>query len=268
MKNHLNLKIIFAVLIMGLSACKKEDTQSPTPIPTDPKKGKLKEITWDNDLKAVFEYNDKGLLSKRIDNNGTFLQTIYDFTYNAQNRLINSKVSDQDGEYVNYVFEYEADLLKKVSRKDATQALLSYNTYAHNAQKQLIEVLGYTDIFGEQKLNGKFTFQYDAHGNLNELKTLNFNEPKNRFELHYTYQFENFDGKKRIEYFSFIDPFNPTLDLFQSNPLKIKAVNSAGVLDFTQVYTYTYDTTGKPTKKQIVITGQSNATIEGEFQFY
>jgi hypothetical protein len=255
------------MFFFGLIACKK-DSETPRPPNSDIRNGKLKSISWDNQLKVDFEYNQKGLLIKRIDFDPNLGEITFDFKYNTNNQLIESKISDSEGELNKYVFEYEINRLKKANRLDHTGQLLSYQVYQYNANQQINEILGYIDQFGQIKLNGKFTLVYDGLGNLNELKSFNYNSAKESFELVATYIFENFDDKTRYEFFAWLDPFNPTLDLFKSNPLKVRVLNGLGGTDLTHIYTYEYNQNGKPIKKKIELRGLSNQNFEGEYTYY
>lgn len=256
------------MLIIGLSACKK-DNEQPKP---QEQVGKLKKITLSDDTFSTFEYNAKGLLQKCINKiDDGILETIL-YEYDAKDRISKIKYQGEGGKEYRLTYHVDAfgnEVLQKTGQY-VGNILVNEFEFFFNPQKQLTQQRTYI-VLGEnswKELLEKITFEYNEVGNLVIEKHFTTNLGTTDFELLQTIFYEEYDNKPIAYNFVELHPFLPTNLLMKNNPLQISAVAEGNLYSFTQKYQYTYFADGKVKAAKITTEGGINFELQGTLEYY
>lgn len=262
--------VLMAVLLF-FSACQSND-EATQPLPQQPA-GQLKKISLSDGSSSSFEYNSKGLLSKRIDvlEDGQTESSL--FEYDSKNRLSKIIYADADDQNQEVRFQYAVDafgneVLKKREVFVENQKLSS-TEFFFSQEKKLTQQREYI-VLGEEEeeLTYKITYEYHPAGNLHLEKYFQTEQGNDDFVLIRTVTYEQYDDKTLPYSFLELFPFIPGTELMKNNPLKIKSVGEPSEEDYTQEFEYSYDEKGRPKTFKLEFQGETSFELQGTLEYY
>ncbi len=261
-------KLSIILLVLLSFACKKKKTSEETPIDTSPleKKYRIKQITYSNNDKSTYEYNDKNQITKILQADAS--KTI--FTYNTQGKLTKSESSDNINPLYNYNVIYNYDnaglRIEQIStRSDGTKNKTAYtinngatighkyynwnavnNTWTLDSNSSATYILDNNNRIIRYNFKNNYSLSvYDDIGNI--LTRKSFQKKTNGAYYQYYVTNRTYDDKKFIDDYPEASSYkvNNILDAnytyyFENGTIDTQQSNS---------YTYEYNESGYVTKQ-------------------
>ncbi|MBL7804792.1 MAG: hypothetical protein JNL02_13710 [Saprospiraceae bacterium] len=241
------LLFLGGLLLLSLSACKKDESDDPVVQPQLPA---ISQIKWSDNDHLRFIYNEKGQLAE-LRNQWQYLAgdpsairlLVDQFSYDAQGRI--TQVSSTGGFKANYF--YNDNLIEKVEELAPGGEVLSIITYLYNQGRIIGQIREYANGPGELPTTYKYLFSYDARGNLSKQEILR-EEPGGEYLLLNTVEYLDFDQKVNPAGWTTQYPYLPTYAFHKNNPGKMLYYSPDNDTQ-TTTYRYEYGANGLPSVK-------------------
>jgi|GEM_PF-3382217 len=153
---------------------------------------------------TVYTYNSKGQLTKTLNEDYEWGETLSTYTYDASGRLKEKKVFTIDPPTYTYRYDAKGNLVERITMQRFPETddvgeptgksfdrLTGRSTFTCNAKGQLTEELAYND---EKQLMYKWTWAYDDKGRLTQVKQFD-DEGTVRLEIRCEYNSEGLLSK-------------------------------------------------------------------------
>lgn len=228
---------------------------APGPGPSAPVQpsvpGQLRRIKWAPLDYKEFEYNAQGNLTRyytqynSVQGSGIVSADEVIYSYDATGKVVSS--TRKNGIRTEYT--YSGDVWSEALSYDKLNRPLRKYQFTFNGKKQLTEYTDYNvALNGTVTPRSKTNLTYDASGNLTRYRYFWYVENSRSFVLSTELQYSNFDTKnypKNAD--SFSDHILQPLTFFVNNPGKKEILSSYSPVEY---YSYTYDSSGYPTRKR------------------
>lgn len=269
------ITILLSIFFM-LQACSsneesKADENNNNNVPVAAK-GKLKTIEYDgsnNKLKSLFEYDENGRVKKvtsaayKYNGEMDHVKTIFEFQRNGQGKIIKAthiSVGSDGIEKVRETANYNID----ANGKYVSDVLKIYSTGGTST----VEYTYTGNNITQYKFSSGFgyNFTYDSNSNLTYFNASEFSYNSNPFIL--DMDIEEQIILRRVEFDEYV-----TSELYMAFfdiPRKLN-INSATSSNTTDIYRYTYNSSGKSTSCTLTRTytnGDPSKTMTYNFYYY
>lgn len=252
------------ILLSIASSCRKDfvDPANPSTPPQEAANLPIKQIKWTESEHQTFSYNAQNQVAQfrnqwqYAEGDPVQLRTIiYDFQYDTQNRPV--QVHASGGCLTNYF--YRNNLVEKTQELSPTGTVLEEINYFYAGNRIVQEFHTQRDLSGQPAGNYKYTFFYDARGNLNKIKSYTLGENQ-EYELFETTEFSDFDDKVNPASWTLRAPYLPQMRWQLNNPGKVVTTPVNGTPRIVR-YEYSYNALGLPVSKQKTSPGSSVSGI-------
>lgn len=255
------MKHVFICLIaLVMGACHSDPVRPQEPEePQKPAKS-LKQLRLDyadTDFQEV-EYDTAGLPQHYvsqylyIQGTGEVKRLEFTFKYGPDKRLY--RLNGSDGSYTQYM--YEGGLVAHAERYDQAGKPRSLVTLRYNTANQLTEM---EEAFYADHRNVRSEYQYDANGNLSQLKLTERTGETAPWQPTFTFFYSGYDDKKNPENLWACDPLIPQIKLRQNNP-GLEVVHDRVGETSRKQHTYTYSAEGYPLTRTTTAPGGTLTT--------
>lgn len=256
MKHKLLKGSVFAaLLLLGLSACKK-DPMEPIPNPVPPQQylpnplpsfALIKQLSWTELDYQTYSYNADHQLTRYyqqwqfVQGDPTQIHSIaYEFQYDATQKPVLMKYAG--GGTVKYF--YQGNLVEKTQEFASNGVMHNEITYEYESGRITGYYRKYFNGLGDPPTLYHYLFDYDEKGNL--IKESVFEElPDHHIELRQTTEYSDFDNKINPTSWKLQYPFIPQVRWQFNNPRKV-TVTLANDAPHIVTYGYEYNTQGLP----------------------
>lgn len=259
--NLTKASLLAATMAVLFTACKKDKDATDNPGNNPPASAKLKKVSMDNEeLEFAYSADGKVQSIKTTDDlltNG--MPTTFTVNYSADKKISELKAADG----FRIVPHYAAGELSTADIFDENGDLILTTRYEflNGVLKSATASLNNMDAL-------KFSFEYNAAGNIQKTSTWTFNPLNGQLAV---------SGYTNFEYDSKTNPMHAHKDLFylllqnvsKNNTTKETAYTSQNQVDETKEYTYQYNNQSLPQSATVKTTaaGQtSNSTLLFSYQ--
>ena len=227
---------LFIVLTLVLTACSDKD-DAATPVAGNDWEGcRVTQIAYEGSKVSSIAYNDRGLVSKKTDQQPNGTKTYVEYTYDAGNKLVKEAYFDERSAPNGYVlYKYTSNLLTQ-AEEYYSDKLEYVTTYKYDAANRVTEITE-DDIYTR-------TFTYNTAGNVSESRILYIGRE------YMMLLYEDYDNNPAPH-----TALNGLLELSEgsskNNPGKVTTTytNADGTTGKSvTTYTYEYNTSNLPTK--------------------